>query len=61
MVEMTQWQNFSGGTVAKAMLPVPGNPGSILGQGARSHMLQLRPKAAKQIIISKKVNINELQ
>ena len=47
MVEMTQWQNFSCSTVAKTVLSVPGNPGSILGQGARSHMLQLRPKTVK--------------
>ena len=46
MVEMIQWQN-SCGAVAKTVLPVPGNPGSILGQGARSHMLQLKPKASK--------------
>jgi len=33
--------------VAKTALPVQGGPGSIPGQGTRSHMLQVRPGAAK--------------
>ena len=34
--------------------PNAGDPGSILGQGTRSHMLQLRPGTAKLINIKKK-------
>ena len=30
----------------KLLAPSAGGPGSISGQGARSHMLQLRPRAA---------------
>ena len=33
--------------------PNAGGPGSIPGQGTRSHMLQLRPGAAKSISIKK--------
>ena len=38
-------RGFLGGPMAKA--PNPGGPGLIPGQGTRSHMLQLRPSAAK--------------
>ena len=44
--------NFRSGTSLvvqwlRLWAPSPGGPGLILGQGARSHMLQLRPRAAK--------------
>ena len=34
--------NFSGGPVAKTSHSLAGGPGSIPGQGARSHMPQLK-------------------
>ena len=40
-------RDFPGGPVAKTLSSQCRGPGSIPGQGARSHMLQLRPRAAK--------------
>ena len=41
--------DFPGGPVAKTLSSHCRGPGSIPGQGTRSHMLQLRPGAAKWI------------
>ena len=39
--------DFPGGPGAKTWIPDTGGQGLIPGQGTRSHMLQLRPDAAK--------------
>ena len=40
-------RDFPGGPELRLWAPSAGGPGSIPGQGVRSHMLQLRPRAAK--------------
>ena len=35
-------RDYPGGPLAKTVLPMPGGLGLILGQGTRSHMLQLK-------------------
>ena len=39
--------DLPGGPGLRLLAPSAGGPGSIPGQGARSHMLQLIPRAAK--------------
>ena len=41
--------DFSGGGVAKTPSSQCSRPGSIPGQGTRSHRLQLRPGAVRQL------------
>ena len=47
MVHFKWLRDIPGGPVSKLCTPNAGDPGSIPGQGTRSHMLQLRDSKAE--------------